>query len=273
MGIYDPSKDTATTTNVNSRPFSDPIYNALSKTNELTLNSIDALKNVFTRDFSSDYNRLNDIFGKLAGAANLLTTDSIIRLPNELVTETVPPLDAFEECNKLNGLGVWDQKGLWHCLFPRAVIPYHYEDGTIIDDDDAFTTVSGNLISKEDIENDFNHQNGVWFSSLQDLLTWQSQMKKVIKAKNDQQWKNWKEKESKKWSSLWDSDNSENDGADSKRVVSRQMESRMRSIDSGDLERITIEKRTYNDGTKTQWEKTEILDPNGEVKSVNEKNL
>lgn len=272
MGIYDPEKDNDAPKNVNSHSLGDPIYNVLSKTNDFTLNSLDALKNVFSRDLSSDFERFNDALGKVSGAVNLFTNEAIVRLPNELVTETVPPLDAFEECQKLNGLGVWDQKGLWHCLFPKSIIPYNYNGQ--IDDNDDFSSF-GKLISREDVENDVNHENGVWFSSLQNLLLWQSQMKKVIKEKNDKQWKKWTENESKKWSSLWDNNDDSQSGTvdDSKRIVSRQMESRMRSIDSGDLERITIEKRAYSDGSKSQWEKTEILDPNGEVKSVNERNL
>lgn len=266
MGIYDPERDNEGPRNVNSRAVGEPLYGVLSKTNDLTLNSLDALRSVFTRDLSADFGRFNDILGKVSGAVNLFTNDAIIRLPNELVTETVPPLEAFEECEKLKGLGVWDQKALWHCLFPKSIIPYNYQ-GEEVDNAPV-----GNLLSREDVENDVNHETGVWFSSMQDLLSWQSQMKKAIKAKNEQQWKHWKETESRKWSSLWDNDEDNKDDS-SKRVVSRQMESRMRSVDSGDLERITIEKRTYADGSKSQWEKTEILDPNGEVKSVNERTL
>lgn len=271
MGIYDPKRQTDVAKiatqqlEASDADLSSDAYNflrdALSHGSDITLSSLSALRQFLPPDLPTESYRLTHALDKLTGAMSLLTNDHVVRLPNEIITETVPPLDTFEECKKLNGLGLWDQRGLWHCLFPKSAI--HTDQSNI--------TQRGKMLSREDVENDSSDTHGLWFSSLTDLLNWQVDMKKVIKEQNDKQWKEWKAKETKKWKSIWSTDGLKDSGDSS--VVSSQMESSLRTLDSGDYERITIERKKFSDGTKKAFEKTEILSPNGEVKSVTQKDL
>ena len=274
MGIFDPSRndqDKNKDVQINSISLFDDklgldtigdwhnqIQRTLSKTNDITLDALGTLKGL-TNGVGSILGAFDDT---ITGS---LLTPRISHKPNEIVTKGIPPPEVYDECKKAEGLGVWDQYGLWHCLFPRSSIPYDYHTGRRSDDiiiDDS------SLVSREDIENDVDHKYGTFFKNMEDMLGWQSSMKRAIQEQKRRQWADWEKKEKSKWGFLTGFTNGDDSSEDDegKTVVGRESETRVVTLPNGDLERTTVMRRRYSDGTSKVREFSEIIGPDGEVK-------
>lgn len=289
MGIYDSNKDKVegqgdvkinSTTAISPLDSVDSVDNhinnglqkTLSLTNDLTLSALNKLRGIGSgwNSLLDSWDQINDVQIPLLGPGIL--SPRVLHEPNQMVSRGIPPPEIYEECTKADGLSVWDQQGLWHCLFPRSKIPYDYGTG----ETRAFGVgpeEAKQLLSREDVENDTDHKNGLFFKNLEDMLGWQANMKRLIAEKRRKQWSDWENKEKEKWN-FWknrdngNDDNSNNlyDSDDGKTVVGRETETRMVSLDNGDLQRTTTQRRIYSDGTSRTWEKTEIVDENGNIK-------
>lgn len=76
----------------------------------------------------------------------------------------MPTVEQFSKCNELNGLSVWDTRGLWRCLFPKSV-------------------VKDNGLSREAVESDTEHKKGLFFPDYNGYLSWKSHMVKLAMEK------------------------------------------------------------------------------------------
>lgn len=274
MGIYDPTKNTEeqdvkinSVSTLGSDGFHDNLQKTLSKTNDLTLGALDRL-----RGWSDG---INTLIGNLdsavdatplfnAGFGNVFLGQRVMHKPNEIVSRGVPPAEIYEECQKAEGLTVWDQGGLWHCLFPRSKIPYDYGTG----ETHAFGVSkeeAAGLLSREDVETDTGHKHGIFFANLEDMLGWQAGMKRAMAEQKRKQWADWEAKEKAKWTFIG-GDKKEEDG--DKQVVGRETETSMVTLSNGDMERKIVQRRSYADGTSRIWERTEVVAPDGTVKEL-----
>lgn len=233
MGVYDKDQDKdynfeKEDTKINSiSPF------------ELT-DAINSIADVVSKTNDATFDVVNKLRGWGNGFSNLieaLPNGGVVRRENGLIAKGIPPSEAFDECKKRNGMSVWDQQGWWNCIFPR----------------DQFS--NNMLLSKEDIENDKNHENGLFFNSIEDLLGWQSAMKQNMK---------------KFRSRNWETSFIETADEDSGSVVSRVQSSWTKTLLNGDVERKVTEKIRKKDGTRTVTERHEILGPDGTVKESSE---
>ncbi|KAG0683610.1 hypothetical protein C6P40_005093 [Pichia californica] len=286
MGLFDSNKDKVEAqgdVKINSATtgspmdsidsvFNDNIQKTLSLTNDLTLNALGKL-----RGFGDGWNSLLDSLdqvndGRIPLLGPGILSPRVIHEPNQIISKGIPPSEIYEECTKAEGLSVWDEQGLWHCLFPRAKIPYDYGTG----ETKAFgigPEEAKQLISREDVENDVDHKKGLFFKNLEDMLGWQAGMKRALAESRRQQWSSWEAKEKAKWNS-WklggsSSEDNNNNDDDEKTVVGRETETRMITLDNGDLQRTTTQRRVYADGTSRIWEKTEVVGPDGTIKKSN----
>lgn len=270
MGLYDPTKDATNNTNddledikINSidvfdQPtlplfgLHDSLQRTLSKTNDMTLSAVDRL-----RGWSDGLGALlSTIDGQVDSFTGLLG-GKVLKKPNEIVSKGIPPSEIYQECKSIDGLAVWDQYGWWHCLFPRNKIQ-----------NKAFGEDLNNLLSKEDIENDVDNKYGLFFKNLDDLLGWQTNMKKIMADQKRKKWLDWEQREKAKWSFLNDNGYDTDDNADDKGkvIVGRESQTSMTSLPNGDYERTIYQRRVYDDGTSRVWEKKEILGPDGSIK-------
>lgn len=78
----------------------------------------------------------------------------------------MPSTQQYSKCQEMNGLSVWDTKGLWRCLFPKSV-------------------AMGDDLSREDVEADKNHKLGLFFPDYTGYLSWRSYMFKMAKQKRE----------------------------------------------------------------------------------------
>jgi hypothetical protein len=278
MGLYDPNNNTniddnARDVKINSVTafdgfnnlglggLHDGLRNTLSKTNDITLGAVDRL-----RGWSDGLGALlstiddqMDTFGGILGGR-------IINKPNEMISKGIPPPEIYNKCSNIDGLSVWDKNGWWHCLFPRSKIPFDYRSGTVQSMEEFNSDYdSTKLLSREDIENDIDNKYGLFFRNLEDLLGWQASMKKSIADQRRKQWADWEQHEKSKWS-FDDSNDNDNIYANGKTVIGRETQTSIRSLDNGDMERTIYQRRIYSDGSSRDWEKKEIVGPDGVVK-------
>lgn len=248
----------------------DGLQKTLSLTNDLTLNALGKLRGI-----GDGWNSLLDAWdprndGQIPLLGPGLLSPRVLHKPNEMVSRGIPPPEIYEECTKAEGLSLWDQQGLWHCLFPRSRIPYDYGTG----ESHAFgvgPSEAKELVSREDVEQDTENKHGLFFKNLEDMLGWQASMQRAVAEQRRRQWSDWEAKEKAKWN-VWKS-NSSSGGADGssgddngKEVVGRETETRMVTLDNGDFQRTTTQRRVYSDGTSRIWEKTEVVGPDGTIK-------
>lgn len=232
MGVFDKDQDKdfdyeKEDTRINSvSPFEitdaiNSIADVVSKTNNVTVDVVNKLR------------------GWGDGFQNLLEGipgGGVARRENGLIAKGIPPPDAYEECKRRNGMSVWDQQGWWNCIFPREQF------------------ANSMLLSKEDIENDTKHENGLFFNNVDDLLNWQATMRKNMKKVRSRNWQ----------TSFTESD------SDDSEIVSRVQTSCTKSLSNGDLKRTTTEKIRLRDGSRSVIEREEILAPDGTVKESTE---
>ncbi|GMM30003.1 hypothetical protein DAMA08_027480 [Martiniozyma asiatica (nom. inval.)] len=244
-----------------------PLLSTLSKTSDLTLSTVDGVRNGMER-LNQFSNLLNDQFSSGFGFGFL---DGVIKRPNEMIGSTVPNIDAWDKCKEINGLSVWDRDGLWHCLFPSSIIPYSY-NGTISENGSSADKTE--LLSKDDIVIDNEH----WFQDVHQLLQWKSQMHKNLKQRRREQWDAWKKSEGEKWTSAFGftgkgKGKKDKDKDKDKDLISKSVESNFKTLENGQFERVTIEKKTFTDGTTKKWEKKELLNADGSILEIKERRL
>lgn len=124
---------------------------------------LNSLQNVFTGSkfpFNDDVNELIGGITKGFGEERLTTG---------LKAYPTPTAKLYQKCIDKDGLSVWDDKGWWRCLFPRATL-----DGE-------------HVLSKEDVLEDNSNKFGLFFKDYTGFLDWKSQMKKLVKQRDEEQ--------------------------------------------------------------------------------------
>ena len=265
MGVYNPSEiksqsngDDASDVKINSVSTSpidglqDSLFRTISKTNDLASGAFDRL-----RDWHGGIGSLLDVFQDETSNAfgRLMPYARISKEPNEIISKGIPSPEIYDECSKAEGLPLWDQHGLWHCLFPKSKIPYDYRTG----EKNAFGVgedVVKELLSREDIEADKDHKYGIFFRNLEDLLGWQASMRRAMEQE--------RQKRMEKFSGMgyYSSPPDQRWGSS----TSSEVTTEIRTLDNGDVKKHTVEKITGSDGITRVKETTEILAPNGTVK-------
>lgn len=91
------------------------------------------------------------------------------RLATGLKAYPTPSTQLYQKCVDKDGLSVWDDQGWWRCLFPKATL-----DGD-------------NVLSKEDVLGDDTNKFGLFFKDYTGYLDWKSQMKQLVKQKDEEQ--------------------------------------------------------------------------------------
>ncbi|GME80060.1 unnamed protein product [Ambrosiozyma monospora] len=270
---------TSISTVLNTLPeVSNGIRSAISQATDLT-NGIGDESSPFESFFDDDSPFFNN------GLTRLFTNQA----PLQRVTEEgyaaypTPSPKLYADCvNVKNGLSVWEARtGYWHCLFPKALLP-----------------ADSKAISKEDLENDVDHKKfGLWFNNYSDLLGWQAVMQQRLKEKREQEWKKFREQEKAKWaflngeqsrkiegdanSGLAVSNNDDIYGANNgavltvgegkdKIAVSTFSRVSSHSLENGDIEKTTVVKRKFDDGSSEERKLKEVIDSEGNSRIVSQ---
>ncbi|GMM46401.1 hypothetical protein DAPK24_029760 [Pichia kluyveri] len=230
------------------------LLNTLSRTNDMALSALDMLRGL--------QNDVGDVLSPLT-----LGISRVNKYPNEIISTGIPPPEIYEECKHADGLAVWDQRANWHCLFPKSKIPYDYGTG----ENNAFgVNKNDSGLSREDIENDVDHKYGIYFKSLEELLGWQASMRRAVAEQNRRRWNKWQSNELSKWTgglNKFDNDDNSDENNDGKSVVGQSSETRVITLDNGDVETTTYRVKTYSDGTKKEWKNVSVVGPDGTPKN------
>lgn len=103
----------------------------------------------------------------------------------------IPTEPQFAQCDKVNGLSLWDQNGWWQCLFPQEVVRERlqkvYNDVEQID--------MNRFVTREQIEQNPSFL-GKYFNDYTKYLVWKSEqnakkrqeIKNDVKATNNNSW-------------------------------------------------------------------------------------
>lgn len=230
MGVYDKES--------NENSSSDKRINAVSPFE--VADTLSTIADVVSWTNDTTFDVLNKLRGWGDGFATFLEgvpLGGVVRRDNGLVTRGVPPLQAYEECKKRDGLAVWDQHGWWHCLFPRAEV----RDGVVP--------------AREDVEEDSENKYGLFFRNIDDLMSWRATMRAHSKGR---------------WETRVSGDDGYGGDGDDGDVVSRVQSSWTKTLPNGDIERQVTEKVRRRDGSRFVTERHEIVGPDGTVKESSE---
>ncbi|ODV61646.1 Mpm1p ASCRUDRAFT_24161, partial [Ascoidea rubescens DSM 1968] len=81
----------------------------------------------------------------------------------------IPSTNIYNVCKEKSGLSVWDEKGVWRCLFPKAIIP-----------ETEFA------VSKEDVlSNTYDNNKYKFFQDYTKYLDWRLHMAEVDKQERE----------------------------------------------------------------------------------------
>ncbi len=126
---------------------------------------LDAISNVFNKSNFPFHDNVNEIIGGFTrgfGAGDESLTTGLKAYPT-------PSATLYQKCMDKDGLSVWDDKGWWRCLFPKLAL-----DGE-------------HVLSKEDVLDDKSNKFGLFFKDYTGYLDWKSQMKQLVKQKDEEQ--------------------------------------------------------------------------------------
>ncbi|QPG76656.1 hypothetical protein FOA43_004048 [Brettanomyces nanus] len=251
----------------------DSMKSILSKTNDLTSASFNKMMDASMRFFGSDadpYSFFDDSIGNSSifnTFKNLYGSES---RPDGFVTYPVPSVELYSKCKNKEGLAAWDSRGYWHCIFPRAQVSEE-------------TLKDPNTMTKEDVEADFDHKKyGVFFENFNDLMDWRVKMREVVKQKTEKEWSQYREQEKAKWNFLNQGmkdeastestaiDSSADDGVYNFPTASTSgptlsasgtsTSTVVNTLDNGDIEKSTVVRRYFDNGTSEEREYKEIID-------------
>lgn len=160
-----------------------------------SLKSLISLSNDMVHDLASKSVGLWSIFEDDDMFAVLFSFDTFTKggpFQNStgLTAYPVPSAKLYKQCEVKNGLSGWDQRGIWRCLFPRALIPAEVEG-----------------VSREDVETGAFEEK--FFPNFNDYLNWRGTMEDNVKLerakaaeKRRQEWKQFGETELAKWGDM-----------------------------------------------------------------------
>lgn len=186
--------------------------------------------------------------------------------PFGLVSYKAPSVRKYNECLDKQGLSVWDGNGYWRCLFPNLAISnnvLNYKREHLPDEvltrDDFETEMKSRNLSMNDGQFDFGSK-GHYFKTFEDLMNWKSVMYNNIKLERQ---KIQQEQQARVTSysepNQWAKDKSQGDSAESKKVISTNIESTY-SSDQEKNETLFKQVKTeyYSDGTSNTHTITKI---------------
>lgn len=211
MGFYtDSDKDKEYTQTSASKPNQNPFYSIIDQEslNDITKSASNKIQSIFNNDLVID------------------TIDQLKAFDfsnNSLRAYPVPSVGKYEKCINNNGISTWDENGWWRCLLPNSI-------------------ARKNDLSKEDIENDLENKNGLYFKDYNQFLNWKVHLNKIIKE-------NELIKQKENIQAIYD-DYEKDYENDSKDVVRTSKSVYFKTLSNGDAQEITEIKNVYKDGTK-----------------------
>lgn len=201
-----------------------------------SLFDLSSISNVFNGSkfpFNDDVGELiNGITRGFGGADEKLTTG--------LKAYPTPSVKLYQKCVDKDGLSVWDDKGWWRCLFPRSTL-----DGE-------------HVLSKEDVLEDKPNKFGLFFREYTGYLDWKSQMKQLIRQKDEEQKLARYRDNNDSIYNDYQKDLSYGDNAED--VISSSKSVYFKTLPNGDGEEITEISNVYKDG-KSENKKFKRLIP------------
>lgn len=152
------------------------------------------------------------------------------RSSSGLKSYPVPDTTDYKKCVNNDGLSVWDDKGWWRCLFPRAKIPARSDE-----------------LSREEIESDSANKFGLFFKDYNSLMDWRLQVKRAVEESDREKRL---EIEAKNVQDVWDAHNKDSDFDDRNDVIRTSKSVNFRTLENGDSEEFTEIHKVYSDGRK-----------------------
>ncbi|CCH45271.1 Mitochondrial peculiar membrane protein 1 [Wickerhamomyces ciferrii] len=170
------------------------------------------------------------------------------RFATGLKAYPTPSAQLYQKCLDKDGLSVWDDKGWWRCLFPKG-------------------TLNGDrVLSKEDVLEDKSNKYGLFFNDYTGFLGWKSQMKQLIRQKDEEQ------KISRQRENIQDIyngyakdisfENGEHDIISSSKSVS------FRTLPNGDGEEITEISNYFKDGKSENKKFKRLIPKDGQAGTI-----
>ncbi|CCF55606.1 hypothetical protein KAFR_0A01680 [Kazachstania africana CBS 2517] len=159
-----------------------------------------------------------------------------------------PTETQFANCLESNGLSVWDTNGWWRCLFPDDSVKKRLKM-------DNKTLHDANILTREKIENDYEHKLGLFFTDYTNYLLWKTNLNKSVsdrKLEEKANEFNWNHTMTTPEDLIFNHSN------DKKQVIGKSQFLKFNSTNEGD-EEIKELKTYYQDGTmslKTQKKMT-----------------
>ena len=152
-----------------------------------------------------------------------------------------PSVEKYDKCVENSGVSVWDENGWWRCLFPNS-------------------TARVGELSLEDIQNDKENKNGLFFKDYNQLLSWRSHLKKLAREKQEL-------KQAESIQSIYDDYSKDVDFPEGdsgvQDVVRTSKSVYFRTLPNGDSEEITKIKNVFKDGKKQSEEIKRIFPKDG----------
>ncbi|ODV86793.1 hypothetical protein CANARDRAFT_195969 [[Candida] arabinofermentans NRRL YB-2248] len=273
MGLFDSSseKDSNNTSTINSSEIDDSLKNLITVTNDVTSSSVLNLMNWTQKFMEHEFpdfkiSQFLDILPSAINDSELFNgwRDRYKSQKNSYGYWAYPtPSDKlYKSCKEKEGLSAWDSKGYWRCLFPKALIPAEYADSTL---------------SKEDVQNDTNHEKGLFFENYTDYLDFKVKMKEQLRIQREEEWNKFKEQQKSKWDFLASKNSDSTDNSTTsfndvagKKVTGTSSSTSIRTLENGDVEKNTILQQYFEDGSSERKSVKEILKANGERKVLDE---
>ncbi|AEY96827.1 FAEL158Wp [Eremothecium gossypii FDAG1] len=164
-----------------------------------------------------------------------------------LYSYKMPTDSQFMKCQEVRGLSVWDTRGWWRCLFPKAVVEKSLPAGQ-----------EAGVLTREQVEQDREHRHGLFFPEYTGYLSWRSHMLSLARQRREQEEKNRAARERKALPAVgtnapedvmsWTQQVAERTPASAANVVGTSKYTTYSYTDRGH-EHITESKTYYDDGT------------------------
>lgn len=190
----------------------------------------------------------------------------------------VPTDLQFAQCNKVNGLSLWDRNGWWQCLFPQEVIRERFQQFYKEADKIDMTK----FVSKESVDNNNPTNLGHYFNDYTKYLVWKMDQQKDEdllqkqvgkEGKSSSGWLPVSEKVTTPEDMMqWDLNSNEND--DKKRIIGKSqymLYNGMASNGEKSKKEIITTKTFYDDGSCLVKEREKIIPTDSEKPIINER--
>lgn len=161
-----------------------------------------------------------------------------------------PSAQLYQKCLDKDGLSVWDDKGWWRCLFPKGSL-----DGE-------------HVLAKEDVLNDQSNKFGLFFKDYTGYLDWKSQMKQLIKQKDQEQKLARQRDNIENIYNDYAKDSNFDFGQGGDDIISSSKSVYFKTLPNGDGEEITEISNVFRDGNSEKKKFKRLIPRDGEPSTV-----